>query len=73
MADAHSHTSSTSPKRYKVTAIIKYHVDIGVFEAPNKEVALNLAMETTEWYRASQKPGGVWDTKIEALTDEQQS
>lgn len=56
-------TSET--KRFKVTAVIKFTQEIGVFAAASKQEAEDLAMKTPEWYRASQYPGGVYDIEFE--------
>lgn len=60
-------------KRFRVTAVIKYRVDIGVFEATSQDEALEQAMDTPAWYRASKARGGVYDAEFELLTDEENS
>ena len=59
-------TTELEAKRYKVRAIIKYHEDIGTFEARTKEDAYKLAVESAMYSRiADRSRGGVWDLEIE--------
>lgn len=55
-------------KRFKVRAILKYHVDVGVFEADSEEGAKKTAEESDRFERISYKaPGGVYDLEAEEL------
>jgi hypothetical protein len=49
--------------KFKVQAEVRYHVDIGVFEAESAEEALVLAEQSDGWLDKSRRhTGGFYDT-----------
>jgi hypothetical protein len=60
-----------SMAKFKVVAEIRYHVDIGVFEADSKEGAIARAEKSDEWERQSRKAiGGIYDAEASTNFDE---
>lgn len=52
--------------RFLVKGVVKYRVEIGVFEADSAEQAIELAKESDEWARQSNRAkGGFYD--VEAI------
>jgi len=59
--------------RFKVTAIIKYHIEVGTFAAGSSDEAQRLAEDTDRWHAISNNSrGGIYDTQVEAESDDLQ-
>lgn len=55
-------------RAFRVKAVIKYDLDVGVFTAASKEEALLLAEQSNEFTRISDRSrGGIYDLEIEEL------
>lgn len=58
-------------QKFKIVGIVKYHVDIGVFEAASPEAAQAIAEESHEWERQSRKAiGGFYDIEVTPVDGE---
>lgn len=52
-------------KRFKIQAEIRYHVDIGEFDAPDQNAAILQAYDSRRYARVSDRsPGGIYDLVI---------
>lgn len=61
-------------KRYKITAVIKYHRDVGEFEAEDGDGAMVLAQDSLRYQQISDRsPGGVYDLTFEEVHAQQHS
>lgn len=59
---------TSEQKSFKVVAVIKYHLDVGVFQAASKEDAYRIATESNEyWQIASHSRGGIYDLEIKEV------
>lgn len=67
---SHERTHKGNPlqiRRFRVIAEIRYHREVGVFEAATPEEAINKAEESHAWSRISDgNRGGIYDAKAEA-------
>lgn len=56
-------------KRFKVCAVIKYHVDVGTFGASSEEEAKTAAEQCARFAKISYSvPGGIYDLVAEEIT-----